>query len=202
MRGLFPKAVVILMGLALSACVGLGPDKGKSSASNLVTGGEIEVTSLDPPKATEGKPATKDAKDSSVTAEEEQAVATAPLLPEAPTTKPKPRPATKAAEEASEPSEAVEAPPTPVAADAAPEEAKSPAQIACEKKDSIWAKVGDTGANYCAKRMRDNGKRCTKGTECEGLCLARSGTCAPFDPLFGCNEILQDDGSRVTLCIN
>ena len=27
------------------------------------------------------------------------------------------------------------------------------------------------------------------------LCLARSQTCAPFKPLFGCNEILQDNGA-------
>jgi hypothetical protein len=33
------------------------------------------------------------------------------------------------------------------------------------------------------------------------MCLARSGTCAPIMPLFGCNEVLDKQGRRVTLCI-
>ena len=93
----------------------------------------------------------------------------------------------------------------PVRADpaaAVPEEEKSAARIACEKKGDLWAKAGNSSAHTCVKRTRDNGKRCTRGTQCEGLCLARSGTCAPFTPLFGCNEILQDDGRRVTLCLD
>ena len=32
--------------------------------------------------------------------------------------------------------------------------------------------------------------------------LARSGTCAPITPMFGCNDILQDDGREVTLCLD
>lgn len=53
----------------------------------------------------------------------------------------------------------------------------------------------------CVNPTRDAGKACRRGSDCEGLCLARSFTCAPYDPLFGCNEILQDDGSRVTYCL-
>ena len=79
---------------------------------------------------------------------------------------------------------------------------KSPEQIACEKTSGTWAQAGKTGTMLCVRTTRDSGKQCRKGTDCDGLCLARSGTCAPIKPLFGCNEILQDDGRRVTLCID
>jgi hypothetical protein len=46
------------------------------------------------------------------------------------------------------------------------------------------------------------GKACTRQSQCEGYCLARSGTCAPITPMFGCNDILQDDGREVTLCLD
>lgn len=79
---------------------------------------------------------------------------------------------------------------------------KSPEQIQCERRGGTWARAGKSEARTCVKQTRDGGKQCTKGTQCEGLCLARSGTCAPLAPLFGCNEILEDDGRRVTLCID
>ena len=77
----------------------------------------------------------------------------------------------------------------------------SPEEAACRKDGGQWSKVGK-GGRACLKATRDGGKSCTRGTQCEGLCLARSGSCAPIAPMFGCNEILQDDGQRVTLCID
>ena len=91
--------------------------------------------------------------------------------------------------------------PTPVAAAAVPAP-KSAEQITCEKNRGTWARAGKTGAMLCLRPTRDSGKQCRKGTDCEGMCLARSGTCAPITPMFGCTEILQDDGQRVTLCID
>lgn len=90
-----------------------------------------------------------------------------------------------------------------VAADPAPAPAvaKSPEQIACEKKKGSWAKAGKAGF-ACIFPTRDSGKACRKGADCEGLCLARSGTCAPIKPLFGCNEILDDMGRRMSLCVD
>ena len=89
----------------------------------------------------------------------------------------------------------VKAAPPVVAPPASPEEA------ACRKDGGSWSKVGK-GGRACLKATRDSGKSCSRGTDCEGLCLARSGTCAPLKPMFGCNEIFQDDGQRVTLCID
>jgi hypothetical protein len=78
----------------------------------------------------------------------------------------------------------------------------SPEAVKCAKSGGTWAGVGKSGAQACVTQTRDAGKSCRKQTQCEGLCLARSGTCAPITPLFGCNDIFQADGRRVTLCID
>lgn len=100
--------------------------------------------------------------------------------------RPKPRPLRAGAEAA----------PAPVALPPSPEER------ACTRSRGAWVGLGKSGARTCVKQTRDGGKRCSRESQCQGLCLARSGTCAPVVPLFGCNEILQDDGRRVTLCID
>ena len=91
---------------------------------------------------------------------------------------------------------APEKPTTPVAADATPE------AIKCIKHGGTWASAGKSGAKACVKRTKDAGKACTKETQCEGYCLARSRSCAPIKPMFGCTEILQADGREVTLCLD
>lgn len=58
-----------------------------------------------------------------------------------------------------------------------------------------------SGILACVRTTRDAGQRCTASRECEGECLARSGTCAPFTPLFGCHEVLLAPGSQVTQCL-
>lgn len=74
--------------------------------------------------------------------------------------------------------------------------------LACQGLGNLWVRAGQTDLFACVRPTRDAGKACDRGTDCEGECLARSMTCAPYDPLFGCNEILQDNGARVTLCLN
>ena len=56
------------------------------------------------------------------------------------------------------------------------------------------------GLLACLRETRDAGRQCRAKSDCEGQCLARSGTCAPVDPLFGCHEVLNDRGARMTLC--
>lgn len=58
------------------------------------------------------------------------------------------------------------------------------------------------GLYACLHTTRDAGQRCDAASDCEGLCLARSGTCAPFTPLFGCQEVFTAPGRRETLCID
>lgn len=97
------------------------------------------------------------------------------------------------------PQTAVEPPEEP-APDVA-EVVKSADQVLCERTGGQWAVAGASGAHSCVKATRDGGKVCTKEGDCMGMCLARSGTCAPLMPLFGCNEVLDKQGRRVTLCI-
>ncbi|WP_099827256.1 hypothetical protein [Oceaniglobus indicus] len=74
-------------------------------------------------------------------------------------------------------------------------------QAACEKRDGRWAEGRKGGGFVCYLETRDANRRCTAATDCEGLCLARSGTCAPIKPIFGCNEVLNALGARTTLCV-
>ncbi|MCU0903191.1 MAG: hypothetical protein MUE83_04880 [Tabrizicola sp.] len=84
---------------------------------------------------------------------------------------------------------------------ATPVTPKSEMQLACEKRGGSWFQIGEGEKRACVRMTRDQGKRCERESQCESVCLARSGTCAPFKPMYGCNEILQDNGARVTLCL-
>ena len=117
--------------------------------------------------------------------------------PNADTPRPKPRPETLAQQTSADPAtDPGAATPQP------PEEPKSAEQVLCERTGGQWAVAGKSGAYSCVKLTRDGGKICTKERDCQGMCLARSGTCAPLMPLFGCNEVLDKEGRRVTLCID
>ena len=83
-----------------------------------------------------------------------------------------------------------------------PQISKSPSQIACEEDGGSWARAGSGGGMACVRPTRDGGKQCRSKTDCEGECLARSRTCAPIQPLFGCNAVLMDNGAEVNLCID
>ena len=58
------------------------------------------------------------------------------------------------------------------------------------------------GIYACVHPTRDAGRSCTAASDCQGLCLARSGTCAPFRPVFGCQEVFTARNHRETLCID
>lgn len=205
MRGSFPGWLAILCSLALAGCLAQGAGGAKPKAgANPIAGDAIEVTSLDPvplPGADAAKPGAKPGtppkppKPGEKPAAAPAADAVQPAGPDTP--RPKPRPGEAAAAPDADTIAA------PEAAPADPGTPKSAAQIACEKKKgAIWVKAGKSGASACVKRTKDAGKQCNKGSDCEGECLARSRTCSPYDPLFGCNEILQDDGRRMTLCLD
>jgi hypothetical protein len=70
----------------------------------------------------------------------------------------------------------------------------------CTRQGGRMVSGGFAGAMTCQRDMPDAGRQCTKAGDCQGDCLARSGTCAPVSPLFGCNEILLANGQRATLC--
>jgi len=163
--------------LTLAGCLGGGTDK-PATGANPITGDAVSTTTLAPPPGA-GPAAVTPA-----------AAAQTPAKPPAdPATNPPATGTPPAADPAAQGSLTVEAPPA------------SPEARACLKKGGQWSKVGK-GGYTCLKPTRDAGKSCSRATQCEGLCLARSGTCAPLTPLFGCNEVFQNDGTRATLCID
>ena len=89
----------------------------------------------------------------------------------------------------------------PEAAPEVPEVLKSASQIACEKRDGRFVRAGNSTTFVCVTQTRDGGKRCSREQDCEGLCLARSRSCSPITPVLGCQDILQQDGLRVTQCV-
>lgn len=103
-------------------------------------------------------------------------------------------------------------PPKPAAPDPAPQATATPPEVPsvpvspealeCLSNGGTWGRVADTTAYSCFRQTRDAGKSCRRQTDCETECLARSRTCAPITPLFGCNPVLQADGREVNLCID
>jgi hypothetical protein len=183
------RPIIPAIGLAilLAACQFALPGAGgkREAASSGIAPDAIEVTSLDAPAAPG---------------------------PDAPAPMAAVAPAADSAAPASAP------PPEAAAADAAaerpktnageprPEEAppllKSEAWIACEKRGGVWERAAAGSAAFCQMPTRDGGKQCRRSTDCEGYCLARSGTCAPVTPLLGCQDILNENGRMLTQCIN
>ncbi|MDP3342732.1 hypothetical protein [Frigidibacter sp.] len=97
----------------------------------------------------------------------------------------------------------------PAADIAAPEAAPvippalSAAAAACAKIGGRYAPRGTGSSSYaCFTTPRDAGKSCNKAGDCSTACLARSLSCAPLQPLFGCHEVLTDRGQRVTQCLD
>lgn len=168
--------------LALAACqmqAGQGSDvagisEDEIAVSALPTAPSGTAGGVDPPTATADLPTAP------------SGTAGAVALPTDGTLRPKLRPETAPLAEA--PLQSV--PPVEIS----PEERK------CVQAGGQWAKVGDLG-RICVHPTREQGKACRKKSDCNGECLAQSGTCAPISPLMGCNEILDDQGRRMTQCL-
>lgn len=207
MRHLAPAAALAAL-LLLAACQTVDPGgaaappagtTGGAQAASAMAAAVIEVTPLAPavPAAAPAAEPEATPRPAVPTAPEPAAnkAAASPAKPDA-TPPPPPADPDPAAGEATAP---------PAAADAAaapPAPPPSPQQQACERGGGRYVAAGASGARACVLPTRDAGKRCRRETDCDGLCLARSQTCAPIKPLFGCNDILQADGRRVTLCVD
>lgn len=97
-----------------------------------------------------------------------------------------------------------EPPPAAPAPQAAPEPPPEPPALANQRQEC--RRSGGQlaprlpGVYACVRATRDAGRRCEAAADCEGLCLARSASCAPLAPLFGCHEVFTSPGRRETLC--
>ena len=86
-------------------------------------------------------------------------------------------------------------------ADTALPEVLNPQRAACEEEGGRWGKIPNRETFTCFRITRDANKSCSTARDCEGACLARSQTCAPQMPLFGCHDILSSSGFRQTQCL-
>lgn len=77
----------------------------------------------------------------------------------------------------------------------------APQRAACEKEGGRWGGVPGRDAFTCYRTTRDANQPCATERDCDGLCLARSRTCSPVKPFFGCHEVISSSGIRQTLCI-
>ncbi len=75
-------------------------------------------------------------------------------------------------------------------------------RTACEARGGRYAEGGFSGGFVCFEKTIDGNQGCSTARDCEGLCLARSRSCTPVKPLFGCNEVLGVNGARSTVCLN
>jgi hypothetical protein len=185
--------------LLIAGCVPGLPGSGgggKDPKPSAITGGDIEVTALDDAPA-----APPPGDDKAAQPPEAETAEKTPDAKDQPAEAAAETPAAAEGEPETEPETEEAGPEAPVVV-TVPEELKTPEQISCEKKKGLWSRYGSSSFNICVRLTGQNGKRCTKKSDCKGECLARSGTCSPYDPLTGCNEVLQDNGARVNLCLN
>ena len=122
-----------------------------------------------------------------------------PVLPQTP-----PQTAQSAPEPEPEPQPEPEPAPdlTPELVPPTPSEplAQARARAACVEQGGLFSRRG-AGLFACVQQTRDGGRQCRQNSDCQGVCLARSGTCAPFTPLYGCQEVFTGPGRRETLCL-
>lgn len=72
----------------------------------------------------------------------------------------------------------------------------------CEKSGGRFGPGPGGTTRVCFRTPKDAYQYCDSGDDCEGLCLARSRTCAPQVPMFGCQEALLENGLRATICLD
>jgi len=72
---------------------------------------------------------------------------------------------------------------------------------ACESTGGRWGAAANKGSFVCYRTLPDANKSCTNSNQCRGSCLARSRTCTPVTPFYGCNEVLNASGLPQTVCV-
>ena len=75
------------------------------------------------------------------------------------------------------------------------------AEAACAADGGRWVPKANSGTMICLRTPADAGRRCETSGDCQGMCLARSNTCAPVMPLLGCNDVIGRSGAVSTVCV-
>ena len=183
------------LALGLAACLP-GADAPRSGSERAPDAEAIEVSTLAPLSAGDAPVLAEGTRADAPSAGD--AMRGADLQPDDPTD---PAPETAAPETAAPETAAPQtAEPETAEPDAAPPiPALARAQASCAAQGGRLVSV-TAGRFACQLDTGDANRRCTARGDCEGECLARSGTCAPAHPLFGCHEVLNARGAPVTEC--
>lgn len=72
----------------------------------------------------------------------------------------------------------------------------------CAARGGRFGQGGLSGSFVCYEDTEEGSKSCSSSNDCTGFCLARSKTCAPIKPLFGCNDVLGSSGAASTICLD
>ena len=54
----------------------------------------------------------------------------------------------------------------------------------------------------CAMPTPDAGKSCRKASDCSGSCLGETMTCSKLAPMFGCYEVVMENGQKASLWVD
>ena len=74
-------------------------------------------------------------------------------------------------------------------------------KTACLETGGTWGRGGILGLQQCFPNYSDAGKSCNRDSDCQGMCLADTRTCAKTFS-FGCISHLNDDGNLEEICID
>lgn len=75
-------------------------------------------------------------------------------------------------------------------------------RASCLEREGRFGEGTAEGTFLCYLNTKDAEKSCSKSTDCDGECLARSRTCSPIKPILGCQDILSSSGKTSRLCVN
>jgi hypothetical protein len=199
----------VLAALALSGCLGgWVAEPGASGTSDAISVTALPDPGTEPQQDAVAQDAAEDEAAKAATTDDVATFAPQrdPNLPDTGRRAPPRRPATAGAN-ASPPVRPAATvaptgpPPLPVPSTVFGQQMQEQARNQCAQAGGRLGRRGASGALTCFIQPRDAGKICSRASDCQGACLARSGTCSPVIPLLGCHEVLLDSGRRVTECL-
>lgn len=74
-------------------------------------------------------------------------------------------------------------------------------KASCLEAGGRWGRGGILGLEQCFPSYSDGGKSCNRDSDCQGMCLADTRSCAKSFS-YGCQSYLNDDGVVEEICID
>lgn len=81
------------------------------------------------------------------------------------------------------------------------EKVQAQQKLECLEAGGRWGRGGLMGLSHCFPNYSDGGKACNSASDCQGMCMADTRTCAATFS-FGCLSYLNDAGVAEEICID